>query len=44
MALSETRFQVEGDDAVLEFQRDASGTVTGLVLREGDRQMPARRL
>ena len=44
VTLSETRFQVEGDDAVLEFERDAAGNVTRLVLREGDRAMPARRL
>jgi D-alanyl-D-alanine carboxypeptidase len=44
VARSETRFAVEGEDAMIEFERDASGAVTQLVLVQRGRRMPAKRL
>ena len=44
VARSETRFAVEGEDAMIEFERDASGAVTQLVLIQRGRRMPAKRL
>lgn len=43
-ARSETRFTVREVPAAVEFQRDESGAVTGLVLDQGGRRMPARRI
>jgi CubicO group peptidase (beta-lactamase class C family) len=41
---SETVFFYKVVDAELVFQRDESGTVTGLVLKQNGRDMPAKRL
>ncbi|HEU0016672.1 MAG TPA: serine hydrolase [Longimicrobium sp.] len=44
VAESETRFAVlEEASVLLEFQRDASGRTTGLILHQAGRQMPARK-
>jgi D-alanyl-D-alanine-carboxypeptidase/D-alanyl-D-alanine-endopeptidase len=42
-AESETRFIPQNIAAVIEFQKDAAGAVTGLVLNQGGRSMPAPR-
>lgn len=44
LARSETRFEVQEVPAALEFQRDASGRVIGLILHQGGREMPARKI
>jgi len=44
VAESETRFTVAEANAVVVFESDASGTVTRLVLHQGGRQLPARKL
>lgn len=43
-ARSETRFTLREVPAAVEFQRDEGGAVTGLVLDQGGRRMPARRI
>jgi CubicO group peptidase (beta-lactamase class C family) len=40
---TETRFFLKEVDAVIDFQRDASGATTGLVLHQNGRDMPATR-
>jgi hypothetical protein len=40
---SETRFFLKEVDAVIYFEKDASGKVTGLVLHQNGRDMPAKR-
>jgi hypothetical protein len=40
---TETRFFLKEVDAVIDFERDASGKVTGLVLHQNGRDMPAKR-
>jgi CubicO group peptidase (beta-lactamase class C family) len=42
-AESETRFFLKVVEATLEFKKDASGQVTGAVLDQGGRQLPATR-
>jgi CubicO group peptidase (beta-lactamase class C family) len=42
-AETETRFFLKEVDAVIDFERDASGATTGLVLHQNGRDMPARR-
>jgi D-alanyl-D-alanine carboxypeptidase len=42
--MSETRFAVPEEDAVVVFETDATGAVTGLVLHQRGRQMPARKI
>ncbi|HXO19907.1 MAG TPA: serine hydrolase [Thermoanaerobaculia bacterium] len=42
-AESETKFFLKEVDAQVEFQRDAGGAVTGLVLHQGGRDMPGKR-
>jgi CubicO group peptidase (beta-lactamase class C family) len=41
---SETRFFLKEVDAVIDFERDASGVTTGLVLHQNGRDMPAKRM
>lgn len=41
---SETRFLVREGNATLVFQADASGAVTGVVLHQGGREIPARKI
>jgi CubicO group peptidase (beta-lactamase class C family) len=41
---SETRFFLKVVDAQVEFARDASGKVTGLVLHQGGQDLPARKI
>jgi CubicO group peptidase (beta-lactamase class C family) len=43
-AESETKFYVTAFEAEIEFQKDASGKVTGLVLRQNGRDRPAPRI
>jgi CubicO group peptidase (beta-lactamase class C family) len=43
-AASETNFFFRVVEAELVFQRDSSGTVTGLILKQNGRDMPAKRL
>ena len=40
---SETRFFLKVTDAQIDFEQDAAGQVTGLVLHQGGRDMKARR-
>jgi CubicO group peptidase (beta-lactamase class C family) len=42
-AETETRFFLKEVDAVIYFEKDASGKVTGLVLHQNGRDMPAKR-
>jgi aryl-alcohol dehydrogenase-like predicted oxidoreductase len=42
--LSETRFAIPGGGPVLEFQLDAGGTVTGLILEQGGQRMRGSRV
>jgi hypothetical protein len=42
-ASAKDEFFVKAFDARISFQRDASGAVTGLVLRQGGRDMPAKK-
>jgi D-alanyl-D-alanine carboxypeptidase len=41
---SETKFFLKVTDAQLEFQKDAEGKVTGLILFQNGRQMPAKKV
>lgn len=43
-ARSELRFSIVEVPAALEFQKDGDGAVTGLVLEQGGRRMPARKI
>ena len=43
VARSETRFS-DPWGAIIEFQLDAAGTVTGLILQQGQLKMPASRI
>lgn len=42
-AESRDRLFLKVVDAVIEFQRDASGVVTGIVLHQGGQQMPGKK-
>lgn len=44
LAQSETRFALQEVDASVDFERDASGAVTRLVLHQGGRDLPAPRI
>jgi hypothetical protein len=41
---SQSRFAVREVPALIEFERDAAGEVTGLMLEQGGRRMPAPRI
>lgn len=43
-AESETKFFLKAVDAQVEFVKDAAGKVTGMVLTQGGRKMPAKRI
>lgn len=43
-AESATTFFLRAVEAQISFTRDDSGTVTGLVLRQGGRELPARKV
>ncbi len=44
LAESETDFFLKTIDAQITFVKDAQGKVTGLVLRQGGRDAPARKI
>jgi hypothetical protein len=44
VAESETRFFVQEANATVVFETDASGAVTRLILHQGGRQLPARKI
>ncbi len=43
-AETETKFFLKVVDAQVEFIKDASGTVTGIVLNQGGRQLPGKKI
>jgi D-alanyl-D-alanine carboxypeptidase len=44
LARSDTRFDIQEVTASVDFQRDAAGAVTGLILHQGGRDLPARKI